>query len=201
MTGHFDLWPDLGDSSVLADEESRATHAHVFLSEHRFLAPHAIGIEHGVTFVRAEGDAEIVLVAEPVERPDRVGRNPKNGSAGFFEGLAESRKIDRFLGAARRVRLGIEIEDELASLEVGQRNSAVAIAGQGKGRSLAAFGQCLTHMPSFRRFQRVNLPLRPGLWAKAGRQAGMPSHYRIQVNQTGDVTGAGHTDKGMSDRA
>jgi hypothetical protein len=55
-------------------------------------------------------------------------------------------------------------------------------------------------MPSFRRFQRVNLPVQTRSSAMAGgRLHGSVRHH--QVNQSGDVSGAGDTDKGMSDPA
>jgi hypothetical protein len=55
-------------------------------------------------------------------------------------------------------------------------------------------------MPSFRRFPRLNLPARCRFGAKAdgGKRAPVD---RNQLNQSGDVTGAGDTDKGMSDPA
>jgi hypothetical protein len=55
-------------------------------------------------------------------------------------------------------------------------------------------------MPSFRRFPRLNLPIRSRLGAKVGGRK-WAAVNRNQVNQSGDVTGAGDTDKGMSDPA
>lgn len=201
MTGYFDLWPDFGDSSVRTDQQCHAVHAHVFLPEHRLLPPHTIGLEHGVAFVGAERDVEVMFGSEPIEGPDRVGGNTEHAGTGLFERRPKLRKIDGLLGAAGGIGLRIEIEDKLAPLEIGKRDLAPATAGQGKGRSFAAFDQSLCHTPSFRRFQRVNLPLRSRFWAKAEGHPGMSDQNRIQVNQIGDVTAADHTDRGMSDRA
>jgi hypothetical protein len=55
-------------------------------------------------------------------------------------------------------------------------------------------------MPSFRRFQRLNLRLTACPRARTGRYA-QRFVQRNQVNQSGDVSGAGDTDKGMSDPA
>ena len=201
MTGYFDLWPDFGDSPVRADQERHAVHAHVFLSKHGFLPPHTIGLEHGVAFVGAERDIEIMLGSEPIEGSDRVCGNAEDAGSGLFEGGSELRKLDGLLGAAGGVGLRIEIEDELASLEIGERHLAAVTVGQGEGRSLAAFGENHRHTPSFRRFQWVNLRIRSRFWAKAEGHPDMSDQNRIQVNQIGDDTSAGHTDKGMSDRA
>lgn len=201
MIGHFDFRPDPGDSPIRADQEGRPIYAHVFLSEHRFLAPHAIGLKHGVALVGTEADAEVMFGSKLVESADRIGGDTEDACIGLFKGGFESGKVDGFLGAAGRIGLGVEVENELPSLEIGQRYFASVATGQTEGRRLAAFDQNLRHMPSFRRFQRVNLAANFRLWAKADERLGMSDHNHSQVNQAGDLIAAGHTDKGMSDRA
>ena len=60
------------------------------------------------------------------------------------------------LGAAGRVGLGVEVEDELAPLEIGERYGTAAVARQLEvGRFLA---HSRDHVPSFRRFRGANVP-------------------------------------------
>src|SRR5262249_6676373 len=75
---------------------------------------------------------------------------------GLGKGFRQPREGDRLTGATRGIGARIEIEDELAALEVGQRNGVAAVAGQGESRRPGA-GREAGHVPSFRRFLRVIL--------------------------------------------
>src|SRR6185437_15239376 len=61
-----------------------------------------------------------------------------------------------FLGAAWGVGFGVEIKDEVATLEILQRDRRSAVALQRERRRLRAYGKFARHMPSFRRFRPVN---------------------------------------------
>src|SRR5205085_7961941 len=63
---------------------------------------------------------------------------------------------DGLLGATWRVRLGVEIEHEFAALEVGEREAAAAVTREGESRRFIADAED-RHVPSFRRFHRVNV--------------------------------------------
>src|SRR3984893_5773641 len=61
-----------------------------------------------------------------------VGRDSQNIRASLVEIRAQPREVDGFAGTTRGVGLGIEIDDELATLELGQRNAAAAVTRQRK---------------------------------------------------------------------
>ncbi len=87
---------------------------------------------------------------------DGIGRDAEDFGAGFGEGGAVRRKRDRLLGAAGGIGFGIEIEDEVAALEILQRYRRSAVARQTEGRRLRRRDKFACHMPSFRRFRAVN---------------------------------------------
>ena len=138
VAGHGDFRPHAGDALVGADQESRPHDPHELAAVHRLLLPNAIGLEHAMGFVRTERDRQLVLGLEFVLCRDRVGGDAENVRAGFGEGAFQPREVDRFLGAARRVRLRIEIKHERAAGEVRERNGSAAVARQGEGGSLCA---------------------------------------------------------------
>ena len=79
--------------------------------------------------VGEERHPEVVLFLEFLLRRDRVGGNPQNFRPGLAEFGAKRRKINRFLGAAGGVGLWVEVNDELAAFEVGERHAGAAVAG------------------------------------------------------------------------
>jgi hypothetical protein len=97
-----------------------------------------------------------VLGLELVLGRDRIRRHPHDVRAGLLEFASKSRKINGFPGAAGGVGLGVEIQHELAALEVGERQAAAAIARQLERGGLGALRQIGTHVPSFRPFSAVN---------------------------------------------
>jgi hypothetical protein len=60
----------------------------------------------------------------------RIRRHAEDRGAGFLELRFERVEVDRLLGAARRVVLRIEIEDELFSIKGLQGSDPSAIIGQ-----------------------------------------------------------------------
>src|SRR6185437_2726478 len=151
------LWPDVPDAALAVDQNRLADHAHEFAPIQRLLAPGPVGLEHGLVLVRGEGDRELVLGLELVLRRDRVGRDAQNVGSRAGEGRAQFAEVDRLAGAAGGVRLRIEIEDEIAALEVLQRDRSAAVARQREGRCLVAEADFARHVPSFRRFRPVNV--------------------------------------------
>ena len=118
-------------------------------------------------------------------------------------------------GAAGGVGLGIEIEDQLAALEVGQRDFAAAVAGQAEGREPWRRRSSLCgHMPSFRRFRGVNAAIR--LWVgralaerldfvrnplrRQANRSAVPARTGVQTGGRGDAR-SGMTDKDSSPRS
>jgi len=96
-----------------------------------------------------------VLGLEGILFLDRVGRDPDDRDAGLGKGRLEAGKVFGFNGAARRVGLGVEIQDELLPLEVAELYGAATIPCKPEVRGLGALGGICRHVPSFRRFPSV----------------------------------------------
>ena len=91
--------------------------------------------------VRRQRDGQLVLALERIQRFDRIGRDAEDVGPGAAELPFQPGVVDRFLGAAGRIGLGIEIQDQLAAGEIGQRGVAAAIAGQREIRRFLADGE------------------------------------------------------------
>jgi hypothetical protein len=127
MAVDLDLRPDAGDPPVRADQEGRPGDPQEGPAVHGFFAPDAVGLEHLVGLVGKERYAKAVLLLELVLGLDRIGGNPDNVHAGFLVFGPKLREINGFAGAAGGVGLGVEIENELATLEVCEGKSASAV--------------------------------------------------------------------------
>jgi hypothetical protein len=75
-----------------------------------------------VGFIGEQGGLEAVLSAELVLRCDRIGGYPHNIRARSPEISAKPLKINGFAGAGGGMRLGVEVDDQFAALEIGERN-------------------------------------------------------------------------------
>ena len=80
--------------------------------------------------IAGKGDGQLVLFLEFVLRLNLVGRDSHDVSAGVAEFRLQSRKVDRLAGATRSVGPWVEIEHELAAVEIGQRHAPAAVAQQ-----------------------------------------------------------------------
>src|SRR5205823_99301 len=65
---------------------------------------------------------------------DGVGADSQHYGAMLFERGELVPKSARFFGAARRIVPGIEVEDDIAPLEIGQRHCAALFGGGSKFR-------------------------------------------------------------------
>src|SRR3954452_20746757 len=66
VPGNADLAPHLRDLAVRPDQVGRAVDAHVLLAVHALLDPGAKGLDNGPFGVRAQGEAQAVLLLELV---------------------------------------------------------------------------------------------------------------------------------------
>jgi hypothetical protein len=138
MTSHGDLRPNPGDPLIRTDQEGRAHDAHEFAPVHGLLLPYAISFEHAMGLVGGQYEAELVFGFELVLRWQSVGGNTEDFGPGFPERCLEPIEVDSLLGATRRIGPGVEIKNELAPGEIGERDGSSAIA--------------VGIVPSFRRF-------------------------------------------------
>src|ERR1700676_2558874 len=96
--------------------------------------------------VGQEPDGQVVLLFECVLRLHRISRDPKNIRAGFVELGAQLRKVDRLAGATGGTGAGLEIDDELAALEVGQRNTAATVTWRRKCRGFVSARELIPYL-------------------------------------------------------
>ena len=160
MSGHRHFRPHPGDTLVRPDQESGAHDTHEFAAVHRFLLPHAIGLDHAVLFVRGERDRKPMLGLELVLRRYRIGGDAEYLRTGFAERALEAGEVDGLLGAPRGVRPRVEIKHELLPGEVGERNGSAAVAGEHECGGFGAGIKLAGHMPSFRRFRSFIVTVR-----------------------------------------
>src|SRR5690348_8074979 len=89
---HFGPYPH--DALIRPDQERGAYRSHEFSAVQRFLLPYAIFFEHLMSLVRCQGDGELVLGFEAVERRDGIRRYPENLGAGTGECGLQPGKVD-----------------------------------------------------------------------------------------------------------
>src|SRR3954452_23942013 len=152
----LDLGPDAGDPPVGPDQEGGPGNSQEGPAVHGFFAPDAVGLEHLVGHVGSERYVEAVLLLELVLGLDRIGGDPQNVRAGLLIFGPKLREFNGFAGAAGGVGLGVEVEHELAAVEVGEGQTAAAVARQLEGWGLCPLGEFRRHVPSFRPYFRLN---------------------------------------------
>src|ERR1700761_2267261 len=125
MAGDRDLAPDPGDLAGLVDEEGAAIDPHVFLAVHGFLGPAPVALGHVAPLVGGEREGQVVFGGELLDRLHRVlgdTDDVKGEMAELGQRLLEGAGL---LGAARRIRLGIEVEQQGLARVIAQSDDAV----------------------------------------------------------------------------
>ena len=144
-------------------------------------------------FVGAQRDGELMFLFEGILGLHRIRRDAKDADTAAVELRAQGRKCRCLPGAAGGIRLGIEKQNELAALEVGQRYLVTAVARQCERGSRGSGGQFHGHMPSFRRFQRAKVSRDI---TRAGPRRSSDLHERARLWRTSAP--AGHNLKKQS---
>ncbi len=85
--------------------------------------------------IGAERDLRPCLVLNLSSLGTGSADTPRMAVPALAKALSQG-KIHGLAGAARRVGLRVEVQNQLPALEVGQRDLAAAVAGQGEGRGL-----------------------------------------------------------------
>ena len=93
-----------------------------------------------------------MLLLECILGLDRIGRNAQNSVPALVKLGPQLGELDRLPGAAGGVGPGVEVEDELAALEIGQETVAAAIARKVERGCLGALtaepcAMCLPFVP------------------------------------------------------
>src|SRR2546426_8734129 len=135
--GH--LLPVLADDAVGADPHRRADHALGLLAVHHLVAVGSPRRHDLAIGVGEQRERQPVLLRELRVRLARIRRDAEHHDARLLQILPEVAEPARLLGAAGRVVLGIEVDDDVLALEVGERDGLAARILQGELRRLASF--------------------------------------------------------------
>ena len=132
-----DLWEDLGDLAVGADDEGRPLHAHVLLAVHRLLDPGAVLLGDGVVGVGEQGEVEVEFAGELRHRLDLVGGDADHACARCLvlgAAIAHAAGLGR---AAGGVGTRVEVEDDRLALELREPDLLAVLIGQGEAGRLS----------------------------------------------------------------
>src|SRR3546814_4643708 len=96
--------------------------AQILASVQAFCLDDFEGLAHRFVAVRQQHERKFMLGDEVVVRLHAVARHAENIGAGFLELRVQITEIQAFLGAARRVVLRLEVDDQRLALERAQRS-------------------------------------------------------------------------------
>src|SRR5262245_57804816 len=119
MARHFHLAPNISDDAFWIDQEARAIHAQIFTSIHAFLDTSCIGLGHLAVFVRCQREGQVMFFLEFVMADDAIAADTDDGSAALAKAGIVVAKAAGLCCTAGCIISGVEIEDDLLSLELG----------------------------------------------------------------------------------
>src|SRR2546428_4359344 len=134
MSFHPDPRPDLGDLPALVNQERRALDPEVFPTVEILFLPDTVRTGDAPIVVAEQREIEVVLVLELQVALRIVAADPKDDRA--LRGHPGEVVPERagFFRATRRVVLRVEVEDDLPSAELFQRQNAPVVRRQGEVR-------------------------------------------------------------------
>ena len=138
MPGDLHLRPGADDLPVRTDEEGRADDPHELPAVEALLSPRAELLRDGVIRIDEQRERELVLRGELLVALLVVGGDPQHHRAALLEGGVLVAEVARLGGAARRVVLRVEVDDDVLPLEVAQLHGAAALVLQRERWSLLA---------------------------------------------------------------
>ena len=135
------LGQDGFDLAVAADDEGAALDAHVDLSIHVFLHPHAVGLDDVAVVIAEQGKGQVVLFDELLVALDRVEADAEDLCLGgdFLPGIPQ---VTGLGGAAGGVVFRIEIEHDGVARQIGEFDGGgrSIVAADGLGGKCGSFG-------------------------------------------------------------
>src|SRR5262249_9227300 len=146
------------------DPKRDAISSLIFPPHKTLLAPHTIRLDDPPVLVRDEREREPEFLRKRIMRFDRIDTDAEDHRA-FCPKRGEAiAKRARLLRATGRVILWIEIQDDILSFEIGERNGSSAARRRGEFRRLVPFLQ-----PEFGRFAHGAFPLVKSVTFVSGR--------------------------------
>src|SRR5215208_7723183 len=119
---------DVGDVALGIDQERRALDAHVRLAVELALAPDAVAFGNLVVGIRQQRERQAVLLLELHVRRFVIRADAEDDGPSLAEGVEVVPDPARLRRTARRVVLGIEVDDDRLAPEVGEPNCLAGVA-------------------------------------------------------------------------
>src|SRR5262249_1995461 len=127
VAGHLHLVPDATDDALAVDEEGGALHAHVFAAVHALLDPGPVSFGRLAVGVAGERERQRMLLLELVMAGDTVARYADDGGVDAAKVRHVIAEVASLLGAAGRIVLRIEVENDAPAGERRQRDRAATV--------------------------------------------------------------------------
>ena len=130
MAGGLDVVVRLADGAIRLDQEGGADNALDDLAVVLLLPKRAVGGHDRLIWVREQREVELVVRAELRQRLRLIGRDTHDGDIEIielFQGIAE---IAGFLGAARGIGAGVEVDQYALACVIGEGNGVSGVVGK-----------------------------------------------------------------------
>ena len=132
MTGHFDAAPLVNQCAIRANDEGASLDAAHLLAVHIFQLEGAEQIACRFTGIREQREGQGELGFEIFMRFDAVARNTHDFAIFLLEFFMQIAKLLSFGRAARRIVLGVKVNDQMLAARAGQNKGVIACGGQRK---------------------------------------------------------------------
>lgn len=146
MVLRIDLCDDLFDGAILIDHKGHPVNAIVGSAHEFFRAPDTVGVDDGSFSVRDEGEREVEFGTEFLVRLERIGAHPDDLVPLAEQLLMIVAQVAGFRRTTGCVVLGVEIKNDLLSLEILKCHPVAVLVCGGEGWSLVTGFQCCHHM-------------------------------------------------------
>jgi len=130
----FYLRPNPLDHSIRADQESHPVRAHIFATHEAFLPPDPVRLNDFLVSIRKQWKWKLIFLNKFVVGFRGVDADAQNNRTYLLEGSKFIPEGTRFLRAAWRVVLRVEVQNHVLASEVGEADLTTSISGHGKVR-------------------------------------------------------------------
>src|SRR6266849_6816446 len=142
---HFHLAEDRLELAGFVDDERAALDAPVGLPVHVLLLVDPVGLRDLTVLIAQQGEGEAVFLDELLMGLGVVHADAQHDGVSLLDRAQGVPKATRFLGAPRRVVLGVEVEHHLFAFEALQADRLAVLVGQGEVGGLVAYLQLIGH--------------------------------------------------------
>src|SRR6266704_5356926 len=142
---HFHLAEDRLELAGFVDDECAALDAPVGLPVHVLLLVDPVGLRNLAVLIAQQREGEAVFLDELLMGLGVVHADAQYDGVSLLDRAQGVPKAARFLGAPRRVVLGVEVEHHLFAFEALQADRLAVLVGQGEVGGFVAYLQLIGH--------------------------------------------------------